>query len=104
MKEYRPLEQPGVNNLERKRQKRESSRLSVFIYPSQLLRAGYDRDRQFGDQHRCPNLFIRIRYTFPKQSHPKVGDENALEDRWSYQKNWNWSCRTVGQQVSTCPH
>ncbi|GBN78293.1 hypothetical protein AVEN_261468-1 [Araneus ventricosus] len=29
---HQPPEQPAVNNLERKRQRRESSRLSVFIY------------------------------------------------------------------------
>ncbi|GBN26703.1 hypothetical protein AVEN_55388-1 [Araneus ventricosus] len=33
MKETSAIEQPAVNNLERKKQKRDSSRLSAFIYP-----------------------------------------------------------------------
>ncbi|GBM03651.1 hypothetical protein AVEN_134887-1 [Araneus ventricosus] len=70
-REHQPLEQPGVNNMERKRQKRESSRLSVFIYPrwspqagSQLRHARHDEDRQRGCQRCGPNLLIRIRYKY----------------------------------------
>ncbi|GBM05977.1 hypothetical protein AVEN_25056-1 [Araneus ventricosus] len=69
--------EPGVNNLERKRQKkreRESSRLNVFIYSAggkifklpqaglQLRRARHDEHQQHGGQSRSPNLLIRIRY------------------------------------------
>ncbi|GBN36129.1 hypothetical protein AVEN_151844-1 [Araneus ventricosus] len=32
VKKHQSPEEPGVNNLERKRQKRKSSRLNVFIY------------------------------------------------------------------------